>query len=223
MSIRISVDGSCCLPFQVNGVFVNLPFYQEGKIKAYISGAQAFIQTNFDLKVTYDWNSYIKVIIPNTYANATCGLCGNNNQNPNDDLAIKNGGQATSISQFAESWKVGDVPGCTVGCTGSDCPPCEEAQKQIYKGDRYCGILLKKDGPFRRCHETIDPASYFNDCVFDTCQYHGQHDTLCNAISTYVAACQALGIQIDPWRSGSFCSEYSLFLYSVGKPLREHI
>ncbi|XP_015265735.1 PREDICTED: IgGFc-binding protein-like [Gekko japonicus] len=191
---------------QVNGVFVNLPFYQDGKIKAYISGAQAFVQMDFDLTVTFDWNSYVKVIIPNTYANATCGLCGNNNLNPNDDLTVKNGGPATSIPQFAESWKVAEVPGCSVGCTGSDCPPCEEAQKQTYKGDRYCGILIKKDGPFRRCHGTIDPAPYFDDCVFDTCQYHGQHDTLCNAIGTYVAACQALGIQIDPWRSNSFCS-----------------
>ncbi|XP_077193119.1 IgGFc-binding protein [Paroedura picta] len=191
---------------QVNGVFVNLPFYQEGKVKAYISGDHAFIQTVFDMTINFDWNSYVRVILPNTYTNASCGLCGNNNLNPNDDLIMKDGGQANSISQFAESWKVAEVPGCSIGCTGSDCPACKEAQKDTYKGDHYCGILVKNDGPFKQCHGTIDPVSYFDDCVFDVCQYHGQHNILCNAISTYVAACQAQGIPIDPWRSDSFCS-----------------
>ncbi|XP_062996673.1 IgGFc-binding protein-like [Elgaria multicarinata webbii] len=190
---------------QVNDISVNLPFYHEDKIKAYIRGNEGFIKTDFDMTVTFDWNSYVKVTVPSTYANAVCGLCGNNNLNPNDDFTMKDGSQASSITQFAESWKVADVPGCSMGCT-NDCPVCGEAQEEIYKGDQYCGILIKKDGPFQQCHATIDPTPYFIDCVFDTCQYHGQHDALCKAVSIYVAACQALGIQIEPWRSDSFCS-----------------
>ncbi|KAH0631330.1 hypothetical protein JD844_005618, partial [Phrynosoma platyrhinos] len=190
---------------QVNDVFVSLPFYNEDKIQAYIRGNEAFIKTNFDLAVTFDWKSYVKVTVPSTYTNALCGLCGNYNLNPKDDFIMKDGGQASSISQFGESWKVAEAPGCSGGCT-TDCPVCGEEQKQTYKSDQYCGILIKKDGPFRQCHGTIDPTPYFNDCVFDTCQYHGQQDTLCNAISVYVAACQSLGIQIEQWRSESFCS-----------------
>uniref|UniRef100_H9GN33 VWFD domain-containing protein n=1 Tax=Anolis carolinensis TaxID=28377 RepID=H9GN33_ANOCA len=190
---------------QVNDVFVNLPFYYEDMIQAYIRGNEAFIKTNFDLTVTFDWKSYVKVSVPSTYSNALCGLCGNYNMNPKDDLIMKNGNQASSVSQFGESWKVAEAPGCSVGCT-TDCPVCGEEQKLIYQGNQYCGILIKKDGPFRHCHGIIDPTPYFNDCVFDTCQYHGQHDTLCNAISVYLAACQALDIQVEQWRSDSFCS-----------------
>ncbi|XP_061452965.1 IgGFc-binding protein-like [Rhineura floridana] len=190
---------------QVNEVFVNLPFYHEDKIKAFISGNEGLMKTDFGLTVTFDWNSYVKVIVPSTYANAVCGLCGNNNLDPKDDLIMKDGRQASSISQFAESWKVAEVPGCSKGCT-TDCPPCDEAQKQTYKGDQYCGILIKKDGPFRPCHESIDPTPYFNDCIFDVCQYRGLHVTLCNAISIYVAACQALEAEIEQWRLDSFCS-----------------
>lgn len=185
---------------------MNLPFYYQSKIKAYLSGAEGIVKTEFDLTASFDWNSYVKVIVPNTYTNAVCGLCGNNNLNPNDDLTMKDGSQTASIPQFGESWKVADVPGCSPGCS-SDCPVCEEAEKQTYQGDQYCGILIKKDGPFRQCWEAIDPTHYFNDCVFDTCQYHGQDDALCKAISIYVAACQALGVQIEQWRSNSFCSK----------------
>lgn len=195
---------------QVNGIFVNLPFNYGDQIMVYISGNDGIIKTDFGMTVTFDWISYAKVTVPNTYANAVCGLCGNNNQNPKDDLVMKDGSQATSVAQFGESWKVAEVPGCSPGCS-DDCPVCGEAQNQIYQGEKYCGILIKKDGPFKQCHGTIDPTPYFSDCVFDTCQYNGQQDALCNAISIYVAACQALGIWIEEWRSVSFCSK-CLFL-----------
>lgn len=203
-------------PIQVNGIFENLPFNHEDKIKVYISGNDVVIQTDFDLTMTFDWKSYARVTVPNTYANAVCGLCGNNNQNPKDDLAMKNGSQATRVDQFGESWKVAEVPGCLPGCS-DNCPVCGEAQNQIYQSDQYCGILIKKDGPFKHCHGTIDPATFFSDCVFDTCQYNGQQDTLCNAISSYVAACQAQGIPIEEWRSDSFCSKCHLW-----NPLLHH-
>ncbi|KAH0631332.1 hypothetical protein JD844_005620 [Phrynosoma platyrhinos] len=189
---------------QVNGVFVDLPFSYENKLKIYISGVHGFIKTDFDLRVSFDWYSYARVIIPDAYSNAICGLCGNANMDPSDDFTMKDGTQAKDEIQFANNWKLKEVPGCSGGCT-TNCPVCNESEKQTYKGDQFCGILIKKDGPFRQCHQAIEPTSYFEDCVFDTCVYKGHHDTLCNAISAYVTACQAQGIQIGQWRSASFC------------------
>ncbi|CAM5134091.1 unnamed protein product, partial [Natator depressus] len=149
--------------------------------------------------------SLVRVTVPNTYANALCGLCGDNNQTASDDLTMRDGRRAANAVQFAESWKVGEVPGCSDSCTGK-CLVCSEAQRQPYKGDRYCGVISRGDGPFRECHGVIDPAPFFDDCVFDTCQYKGLRDALCSAISAYVTACQARGIRIGQWRSASFCS-----------------
>ncbi|XP_074927492.1 IgGFc-binding protein-like [Chelonoidis abingdonii] len=191
-------------PVRVNGVFVDLPFSYQHKFKVYISGVHGFIQTDFDLRVSFDWYSYARVIIPNTYANAVCGLCGNANQDPREDLTMKNGTQTSDEIQFADSWKVGEVPGCSSSCTG-DCSVCSEAQKQPYKGDQYCGVLIRQNGPFRQCHGAIDPAPFFDDCIYDTCQYKGHQDTLCTAISAYATSCQARGIWIGQWRSASFC------------------
>ncbi|KAF7242404.1 IgGFc-binding protein, partial [Varanus komodoensis] len=204
-NMTISLSQAHPRKIQVDGVFVDLPFFYENKLKIYISGVHGFIKTDFDLRVSFDWYSYARVIIPHSYANSMCGLCGNANQDPSDDFIMKDGTRATDEIQFADSWKVKEVPGCSAGCT-TDCPVCKEAEKQVYKGDQFCGILIKKDGPFRQCHKVLDPSSYFDDCVFDTCQYKGHQDTLCSAISAYVTACQAQGIQIGPWRSSSFCS-----------------
>ncbi|KAM4652646.1 IgGFc-binding protein-like [Discoglossus pictus] len=190
----------------VDGVATTLPFYyQTNKVLAYISGSQGIIRTDFDLTVNFDWSSSVSVTIPSTYANAVAGLCGNNNKNPNDDLTMKNGKTAANAVQFCDSWKVEDVPGCTPECTGK-CPQCSEAQKQKYKSEKYCGIINKSTGPFRQCFATIDPAPYFNDCVYDSCQYSGHPSSFCNAIGVYVTACQAAGIKIEEWRSATFCS-----------------
>ncbi|XP_050786523.1 IgGFc-binding protein-like isoform X2 [Gopherus flavomarginatus] len=203
-NVTISLSQEHPRKIQVNGVFVDLPFSHQHKFKAYISGVHGFIQTDFDLRVSFDWYSYARVIIPNTYANAVCGLCGNANQDPSDDLTMKNGTQTSDEIQFADSWKVGEVPGCSSSCTG-DCSVCSEAQKQPYKGDQYCGVLTRQNGPFRQCHGAIDPAPFFDDCIYDTCQYKGHQDTLCTAISAYATSCQARGIWIGQWRSASFC------------------
>uniref|UniRef100_H9GN41 VWFD domain-containing protein n=1 Tax=Anolis carolinensis TaxID=28377 RepID=H9GN41_ANOCA len=204
-NMTISLSQDYPNKIQVNGIFAELPFSYENKITVYTSGVHGFIKTDFDLKVSFDWYSYARVILPRTYANAVCGLCGNANQDPSDDFAMKDGIEASDEIQFANSWLLKEFPGCSGGCT-TDCPVCQETEKQIYKGDQYCGILVRMDGPFKLCHAAIDPMPYFEDCVFDTCAYKGHHDTLCNAIAAYVTACHNLGIQIGQWRSASFCS-----------------
>ncbi|XP_032083374.1 IgGFc-binding protein-like [Thamnophis elegans] len=190
---------------QVNGIFVELPFSYENKLSIYQSGVYGFIKTDFDLRVSFNWYSYARVIVPDSYANALCGLCGNANEDQNDDFLMKDGTQAEDEIQFANSWKVKDIPGCSSGCT-KNCPVCSDADKQTYQGPSYCGILTRKSGPFRQCHDAIDPQSYLDDCVYDTCAYQGHHEALCIAISSYVTACQAQGIQVEEWRSPSFCS-----------------
>uniref|UniRef100_K7FN87 VWFD domain-containing protein n=1 Tax=Pelodiscus sinensis TaxID=13735 RepID=K7FN87_PELSI len=196
-NVTISLSQEHPRKIQVDGVFVDLPFSQKNKFKAYISGVHGFIKTDFDLRVSFDWYSYARVIIPSSYTGAICGLCGNANQDPSDDLTMKDGTRT-------DSWKVGEVPGCSASCTG-DCSVCSEAQRQTYRGEQYCGVLARGDGPFSQCHGAVDPTPYFDDCAFDTCQYKGHRDTLCSAISAYVMACQARGIPTGQWRSASFC------------------
>ncbi|KAJ7304148.1 hypothetical protein JRQ81_011677 [Phrynocephalus forsythii] len=203
-NMTISLSQQYPRKVQLNGVSVNLPFSYENKLKIYISGVHGFIKTDFDLRVSFDWHSYARVILPDIYAESVCGLCGNANKDPSDDFTMRNGEQAVDIVQFADSWMLKEVPGCSAGCP--NCQVCNAAEKQICEAESYCGILTRKDGPFRQCHAAIDPTYHFQDCVFDCCQYRGQQDILCKAISAYMIECQAQGVQIEQWRSPSFCS-----------------
>ncbi|XP_074991089.1 IgGFc-binding protein [Calonectris borealis] len=190
---------------KVNGLLVDLPFNHGDKLQVYLRGVHGFIKTDFEVIVTFDWYSYARVILPNTYSGAVCGLCGNADGDPQDDFALPNGQPATDEIQFADSWKVADVPGCWAGCT-EGCKVCTEAEKRAYRGDKHCGFLVKKQGPFTACHSAIDPAPYFDDCLFDTCLYEGHQEVVCHSIRAYVTACQSQGIRIRQWRTAAFCS-----------------
>ncbi|NWX42831.1 FCGBP protein, partial [Steatornis caripensis] len=189
---------------KVNGAFVELPFTQKGQFELYHSGVHGFARTAFGLRVSFDWYSYARVILPDAYAGAVCGLCGNANHNADDDFITRDGKRAADEIQLANSWKVGDVPGCSAGCVG-DCPVCNEEKKQPYRGDGYCGVIAKTGGPFRACHSAINPTPFLEDCAFDACHYKGHRHTLCKAIAAYVTECQSHGIAVEQWRTPSFC------------------
>ncbi|KAE8594563.1 hypothetical protein XENTR_v10019694 [Xenopus tropicalis] len=119
---KIVVDKDRPREIQVNGVQTQLPYYYENnKIVAHIKGIHVFIRTDFEITVTYDLNSYARVIVPQNYANAVSGLCGNGNKDPSDDFIMGNGAKAKSEKEFGDSWKVADVPGCDKGCE-PNCP-----------------------------------------------------------------------------------------------------
>uniref|UniRef100_A0A8C0U059 IgGFc-binding protein-like n=1 Tax=Cyanistes caeruleus TaxID=156563 RepID=A0A8C0U059_CYACU len=103
---------------------------------------------------------YARVILPTTYSGAVCGLCGNANGDPDDDLVTPAGHRSSDETQLGDSWKVGDVPGCSTGC-GSECLVCDAVKVQPYRGDRYCGVIAQAEGPFRECHRPSLPSPPF--------------------------------------------------------------
>ncbi|KFQ42249.1 IgGFc-binding protein, partial [Nestor notabilis] len=161
-------------------------------------------RTAFGLRVSFDWYSYARVLLPEVYAGAVCGLCGNANGDADDDFVTRDGQRATDEIHLANSWKVGDVPGCSSGCEG-DCSRCNQEEKEPYRGDGYCGVITKAEGPFRACHGVVNPVAFLEDCAFDACHYKGHRDTLCKAIAAYVTECQSHGVNVEPWRTPTFC------------------
>ena len=172
----------------------------------YKSGWNAVVDTNFGLKVSFNWESAVFVTLPSSYMGAVCGLCGNYNGKAEDELIPKNGDKPVSPVAFGSSWRVAEIPGCVEGCKGV-CPDCDINQKVQYEKGDFCGILRAPSGPFRDCHAKVDPAGFFEDCVYDVCLYKGRKDVLCQAITAYTSACYAVGAKVYSWRTSQFCGE----------------
>ena len=72
-----------------------------GQVTVYQSGGTAVIQTDFSLRVSYDWNSKVVVKLPSSYFASVCGLCGNFNGNVGDELQNAKGNTMPSVVDWA--------------------------------------------------------------------------------------------------------------------------
>uniref|UniRef100_A0A914RXJ6 VWFD domain-containing protein n=1 Tax=Parascaris equorum TaxID=6256 RepID=A0A914RXJ6_PAREQ len=60
------------------------------------------------VKVIWDGESFAEVVLSKKHQSKVCGLCGNFNGNPDDDLWPQYGSSvSTSIDDFAQSWRHG--------------------------------------------------------------------------------------------------------------------
>uniref|UniRef100_A0A8C6S9C7 VWFD domain-containing protein n=1 Tax=Neogobius melanostomus TaxID=47308 RepID=A0A8C6S9C7_9GOBI len=192
--------------FIVNGVFAVTPFFlNNGIVHVHVSGFSVVVSTDFGLEVSYDTHHYVKIQVPPSYQGATCGLCGNFNNDPDDDFQTPEG-EVVSAVVFGNSWKVpkDDESECD-GCEGPDCGECTEEQVAVFSQDRLCGILQDTTGPFAACHQELSPDHFVTNCVFDMCLEGGQQHILCQALTVYSTQCQEKGIELINWRGPDLC------------------
>ncbi|XP_055759032.1 IgGFc-binding protein-like [Salvelinus fontinalis] len=193
---------------EVNGENVYLPVtLARGNLTVVYSGSYAVLKTNFGLKVMYDWNMKFYITVPSSYFRTLGGLCGNYNGDRNDEFTNPKGNKEPTVVKFAQSWRTedGDLF-CHDDCQG-ECPSCTPALQQEYKGEKLCGLLAKKDGPFASCHKVLDPGMFMDNCVYDVCINKGIYQFLCENMKSYNDACLAEGVKISPeWRTITGCS-----------------
>ncbi|XP_029934021.1 alpha-tectorin-like isoform X1 [Myripristis murdjan] len=192
----------------VNGTFASTPFsLRNGSIQVYQSGFSVVVSTDFGLVVSYDANHYVRISVPYSYQNATCGLCGNFNNHRGDDFRTRQGQVVSSDVTFANSWQaLGDSePGCEARCGGRGCISCTAAQTALYGNSAHCGILQNRSGPFAACHQQLPPENFVDSCVYDLCVGGGYQPILCQALNVYASQCQQNGIQLPSWRRQGFC------------------
>ncbi|XP_078702865.1 zonadhesin-like [Branchiostoma floridae x Branchiostoma belcheri] len=171
-----------------------------GKIKVPLSGRFVRVElTELSVVILYDGSHEVKVEIPSNYQHKMCGLCGNYNGMENDDFQMPNGHIASNWNDFGNSWETdtnachGDPP------TG---PPPTEGPCDPNHSDP-CDVLTESPGPFTTCHGAVDPQTYLETCVFDTCATRGQG--LCHNLEAYYDSCADAGVSPFTWRTADLC------------------
>ncbi|NWV23502.1 MUC5A protein, partial [Origma solitaria] len=165
------------------------------------------MDTSFGVQVEMQFTPTMQVFVrlDASFKNQTCGLCGNFNNIQTDDFKVISGIIEGTASAFANTWK-----------TQASCPniqqsfenPCALSIDNEKYAQHWCGLLTDSQGPFAACHYAVNPAVYHTNCMFDTCNCENSEDCLCAALSSYVRACAAKGIQLQGWRT-DVCSKYT--------------
>ncbi|XP_019619436.1 PREDICTED: sushi, von Willebrand factor type A, EGF and pentraxin domain-containing protein 1-like [Branchiostoma belcheri] len=185
---------------KMNGETTSLPYHKPGgKIDIYLTGTDVRVRlVDSCVEVSFDGSHIVRVDVPRSYMNNTCGLCGNFNDDPSDDL---NGESGTVFGNTHQT----NTMNCSGGPTGPP-PPCPpELESQVMADDK-CGVIKDVNGPFAACQGVVDPVGYFEDCVFDMCAWDGT-DGLCQNLKAYADACVAAGVQSESisWRTAERC------------------
>ncbi|XP_010077579.1 PREDICTED: zonadhesin-like, partial [Pterocles gutturalis] len=159
------------------------------------------VETDFGVIVKYDGNHHLEITLPQSYFSKVHGMCGNFNDNREDDLSLPNG-TLVSVTQFGNSWKVekDSDEGCLPDLREDDVPPCTAENKPVIESQ--CNVL--KSDKFQECHDRVKPEDFIQTCIYDMCQYDGMKSALCDIVQVYVDTCRNYGITIK-WRNSTFC------------------
>ncbi|NXA57496.1 FCGBP protein, partial [Nothocercus julius] len=161
------------------------------------------LQTDFGLQVTYDEDLALMVAVPSSYFGATCGLCGNFDEEAGDEAAtLPDGTKAASVDGWLDAWR---DAACWDFC-GGRCPQCRAVGVRAAVDVGVAASVAAAVGVGVHIHVAVAVHLGVGDCAFDVCQYKGHHDTLCGAVAAYVAACQERGVRLGEWRTPDFCS-----------------
>ncbi|XP_066408625.1 mucin-5AC-like [Molothrus aeneus] len=191
----------------VNSIYTQLPMSAANVTMFRPSSFFMIMDTSFGVQVEVQFTPVMQVFVrlDASFKNQTCGLCGNFNNIQTDDFKVISGIIEGTASAFANTWK-----------TQASCPniqqsfenPCALSIDNEKYAQHWCGLLTDSTGPFAACHYAVNPAVYHTNCMFDTCNCENSEDCLCAALSAYVRACAAKGIQLQGWRT-DVCTKYT--------------
>ncbi|KAH1171728.1 hypothetical protein KIL84_007346, partial [Mauremys mutica] len=213
-AILLSINGGQTI-ITINsggGVFVNwiytlLPFSAANVTIFRPSSFFIMVETNFGLQLEIQLVPIMQAFVrlDPSFKGQTCGLCGNFNDIGADDFKAMSGVVEGTTAAFANTWR-----------SQASCPtienyfenPCALSVENEKYAQHWCGLLMDSTGPFANCHSTVNPAVYHTNCLFDTCNCEKSEDCMCAALSSYVRACAAKGVQLEGWRT-DVCSKYT--------------
>ncbi|XP_048465930.1 kielin/chordin-like protein [Rhincodon typus] len=185
---------------------VSLPFLKEPYIYIERRANSILLNTNIGVKVLWNGKSHLEVSLPGTYKGQVCGLCGNFNNYPQDDMRIRSGQIVTSEATFGNSWKVHSNNQSRPQCSDAeDIDPCKQAGYRARKeANAKCKILKSK--VFEQCHAVVPPEMFFSSCVYDLCACGSNiDDCLCDALEAYASQCREASLVLN-WRSPTLCA-----------------
>ncbi|KAK2180064.1 hypothetical protein NP493_457g01016 [Ridgeia piscesae] len=128
---------------QVDNVTVSLPYLNEPLLSIELSADTVILNTNIGLGILWDRESRVEVSLSGSYKGRVCGLCGNFNQFPQDDMTTKTGRIVASAATFGNSWRVDTGRYCA---DAEDVDPCSATSYRMRKlANTKCAVLKVSD------------------------------------------------------------------------------
>ncbi|XP_068169533.1 otogelin-like protein isoform X4 [Antennarius striatus] len=155
--------------------------------------------SNQDLTILWDHKTTVHIRVGPRWKGLLNGLCGNFDGVTVNDMTTSSHMEVNNAQTFGDSWALGQCESDYIVE-----PPCEgDLSRQPY-AKRECALLYSDI--FAPCHNVVDVAWFYRNCLTDTCNCNrgGDCECLCTSIAAYAHKCCQQGVTIH-WRSPSVC------------------
>ncbi|XP_075894113.1 otogelin-like protein [Nelusetta ayraudi] len=152
-----------------------------------------------DLTILWDRKTTVHIRAGPQWKGLLSGLCGNFDSVTVNDMTTSSHIEVNNAQTFGDSWALGQCESDYVLVR-----PCEgDLGRQPY-AKRECALLYSD--VFAPCHNVVDVAWFYRNCLTDTCNCDrgGDCECLCTSIAAYAHKCCQQGVTIH-WRSPSVC------------------
>ncbi|XP_072277619.1 mucin-2-like [Pyxicephalus adspersus] len=165
-----------------------------------------------DFFILWDTKSAIQIKLSSNFKRNVCGICGNYDDNANNDFTTRSNSVVENLIEFYNSWK-----------TDPKCPdahdiknPCSINPQKKAWATKQCAIITSD--VFQPCHPQVDPTSYYGSCISDSCSCGsgGDCECFCTAVAAYAQACSEKGVCIK-WRTPTICPIFCDYYNDAGE------
>ncbi|GAB1599713.1 kielin/chordin-like protein [Argonauta hians] len=187
----------------VDGVTVQLPFLHNQDVFIEKHGNSLLLNTNIGMELVWNDVGFVELHIPKTYQGKICGLCGNFNGSPLDDLTTATGDKTSSHAVFGNSWKTRHQPDdrCTESVDVQQCNEVSPQQKSNAESE--CEII--KSDIFVKCQPVVSADPFYSSCVEDMCSCGSpSSNCLCHILTLYAHQCARHNVTLN-WISRTNC------------------
>uniref|UniRef100_A0A2I3T1P4 Zonadhesin n=1 Tax=Pan troglodytes TaxID=9598 RepID=A0A2I3T1P4_PANTR len=177
------------------------------------SSIYTIVNIKIGVQVKFDGNHLLEIEIPTTYYGKVCGMCGNFNDEEEDELMMPSDEVANSDGEFVNSWKDKDIdPSCQSLPVDEQQIPAEQQENpsgncraaDLRRAREKCEAALQAP-VWAQCASRIDLTPFLVDCANTLCELGGLYQALCQALQAFGATCQSQGLKPPLWRNSSFC------------------
>ncbi|XP_076822786.1 BMP-binding endothelial regulator protein-like isoform X2 [Clavelina lepadiformis] len=190
---------------KLNGRKLAIPYHDQ-HLMIVVDRGYLLVWTGDGLSLKWDGDSFLEIGASPRYRGALCGLCGNFNGFPRDDLIGSDGRFKRDKDSFAESWRIGeDRAKCSrPNYDARPADPCSRSLSLKLRARRKCSVF--KSPKFRPCYDVVDPTEYYRSCLTDTCECPRARKCACEAIKAYTDACARRSVAIT-WKRQLYCKK----------------
>ncbi|XP_044125177.1 mucin-2-like [Bufo gargarizans] len=163
-------------------------------------GIYLVIEASNGILLIWDKKTTIFIKVSPEYKGKLCGLCGNFDDNSQNDFKTRHMIQVVDVLEFGNSWKV-----------DATCPdatdvlnPCSQNPHRHSWAEKQCGLI--KSQVFKICHSKVDPIPFYEACVNDACSCDsgGDCECFCTAVAAYAQECTKAEACVY-WRTPDIC------------------